>query len=67
MSNVKLEWEMPAMLGEGPLDLAAEVRLLREKGYQGTVSLELFNPELWSQDPREVLKLGIQRMRELFD
>ena len=55
------------MIGEGPLDLAAEVELLRQKGYNGTVSLELFNKHLWSQDPREVLKVGIERMRELFD
>ena len=53
------------MIGEGPLDLRAEIALLREKGYDGTVSLELFNKKLWEQDPLDVLKLGIQRMREL--
>ncbi len=55
------------MLGEGPIDLKAEVSLLREMGYNGTVSLELFNRDLWAQDPREVLKIGIERMRELLD
>ena len=55
------------MLGDGPIDLGAEVRLLREKGYHGTVSLELFNKDLWAKDPREVLKVGIERMRELLD
>jgi len=54
------------MLGEGPIDLVAEAQLLREKGYNGTVSLELFNRELWAQDPREVLQVGIERMRALF-
>jgi 2-keto-myo-inositol isomerase len=53
------------MLGEGQIDLAAEIAVLKEKGYDGTVSLELFNQALWDQDPAEVLKVGIERMREL--
>ncbi len=53
------------MLGEGVIDLAAEVAVLREIGYQGCVSLELFSPALWEQDPSRVLNTGIQRMREL--
>jgi len=53
------------MLGEGQIDLRGEIAVLREKGYEGTVSLELFNRDLWAQDPREVLKVGIERMREL--
>ncbi len=53
------------MPGDGPIDLAAEIALLNEKGYDGTVSLELFNKDLWAKDPAEVLKLGIERMREL--
>ena len=53
------------MLGEGPIDLVGEIAVLRESGYDGTVSLELFNKELWAKDPREVLKVGIERMREL--
>ena len=55
------------MLGEGQIDLAAEIAVLREIGYEGTVSLELFNEDLWAQDPTEVLKVGIERMRELFE
>ncbi len=55
------------MLGEGQIDLAAEIAVLKEKGYAGTVSLELFNQELWQRDPAEVLKIGIERMRELLD
>lgn len=53
------------MLGEGCIDLAAEIAVLKEIGYQGTVSLELFNRELWNRDPLEVLKIGIERMRAL--
>jgi len=55
------------MLGDGPIDLRGEIAVLRQKGYQGTVSLELFNRELWAKDPREVLKVGIERMRELLE
>ncbi|MEQ8791643.1 MAG: sugar phosphate isomerase/epimerase [Pirellulaceae bacterium] len=54
------------MPGDGVMDLRAEVRLLREKGYRGTVSLELFNPGLWDRDPAEVLRVGLERMREYF-
>jgi sugar phosphate isomerase/epimerase len=54
------------MPGDGCIDLRAEVDLFREKGYQGTVSLELFNRDLWSQDPGQVLKVGIERMRTFF-
>jgi sugar phosphate isomerase/epimerase len=55
------------MLGEGPIDLAGEIRILKEIGYEGTVSLELFNPSLWEQDPADVLKVGLERMRELLN
>lgn len=55
------------MIGDGCIDLAAEIAVLKEKGYEGTVSLELFNPELWRQDPQEVLKVGIERMRALLE
>jgi sugar phosphate isomerase/epimerase len=55
------------MPGEGAIDLRAEVDALREKGYDGTVSLELFNAALWQQDPADVLRFGLERMREYFD
>jgi len=53
------------MPGEGPIDLRTEVEVLRELGYDGTISLELFNRKLWKQDPSEVLRVGIERLREL--
>ena len=55
------------MLGEGQIDLAAEIAVLKAKGYQGTVSLELFNKTLWESDPAEVLKVGFERMSELLN
>ena len=53
------------MPGDGPIDLQTEMTVLREKNYPGAISLELFNAQLWSQDPAEVLRLGIERMRQL--
>ncbi|MDX1563956.1 MAG: sugar phosphate isomerase/epimerase [Phycisphaeraceae bacterium] len=55
------------MPGDGQIDLATEIRLLGEIGYSGTVSLELFNAELWARDPKEVLSLGLERMKQFFE
>lgn len=54
------------MPGEGQIDLKAEIAVMREISYHGTVSLELFNAQLWERDPAEVLKIGYERMQELF-
>ena len=54
------------MLGDGAIDLKTEVEILRQKGYRGAVSLELFNKNLWAKDPREVLQVGMERMQQLF-
>lgn len=51
--------------GDGVIDLKSELRLLRDGGYTGAISLELFNAELWAKDPNDVLRRGIERMREL--
>jgi 2-keto-myo-inositol isomerase len=55
------------MIGEGPIDLRREIQILRAIGYEGTISLELFNPTLWEQDPAEVLKRGYERLQALLD
>ncbi|MEM1295356.1 MAG: sugar phosphate isomerase/epimerase, partial [Verrucomicrobiota bacterium] len=55
------------MVGDGQIDLHSEIAILKEKGYAGWVSLELFNAELWAQDPLEVAKLGMERLHELLD
>lgn len=55
------------MPGEGPIDLIAELRVLREIGYQGAISLELFQRQLWEQDPRDVLRTGYERLQHLLD
>ena len=53
------------MPGDGVIDLKSELRLLRDGGYAGAISLELFNARLWAADPRAVLRQGIERMRAL--
>jgi sugar phosphate isomerase/epimerase len=55
------------MPGDGILDLKAEIDLLRRKAYRATVSLELFNRDLWGRDPEQVVALGMERMRELLE
>jgi len=53
------------MPGDGCIDLPSEIALLKEKGYQGTVSLELFNRALWRLPPAEVLRVGYDRVQSL--
>lgn len=53
------------MLGEGVIDLAAEIQVLREIGYEGAISLELFNPDLWARDPAAVCREGYERLQQL--
>ena len=49
--------------GDGILDLKAMIAILKEAGYQGVISLELFNPSYWEEDPREVARIGLEKMK----
>ncbi|MBC8115556.1 MAG: sugar phosphate isomerase/epimerase [Candidatus Saccharimonas sp.] len=49
--------------GEGHLNLKEWCDLLTKVGYHGYLSLELFREDLWARDPREVAKLGLEKMR----
>ena len=51
---------------EGIGDLAAEIAVLKKKGYDKTMSLELFNSDLWTQDPLEVITEGLSCMKALW-
>ena len=55
------------MPGDGHLDLRRMLALLRQVGYGGYLSLELFREDLWSRDPREVARLGLAKMRRLVE
>lgn len=53
--------------GDGHLDLRGMLDQLEKIGYRGCISLELFNEALWSQDPREVAKTGLEKMRQVVE
>jgi 2-keto-myo-inositol isomerase len=53
--------------GEGTIPLRDFVRKVQAIGYQGTYSIELFNPTYWEWKPEEVTTLCYQRMRALFE
>jgi sugar phosphate isomerase/epimerase len=55
------------MVGEGIADLPRVIANLRQIGYRGPISLELFNPDLWAQDPSEVVRRGLERIRSLVE
>jgi 2-keto-myo-inositol isomerase len=49
--------------GDGVAPLADVFRTLRDIGYRGMLSLELFNPEYYKRDAFEVLKEGLAKTR----
>ncbi len=51
--------------GQGHLNLKEWLRLLTETGYDRWLSLELFREDLWSRDPREVARIGLDSMRSV--
>src|SRR5262249_54543172 len=51
--------------GEGDFHLGPIVELLRRVGYDGWVSLELFNPVLWQAKPSQVAELGLGALRRV--
>lgn len=51
------------MPGDGIVDLKLYCDRLREIGYEGFLSLELFREDLWQQDPLEVARIGLEKMR----
>jgi sugar phosphate isomerase/epimerase len=53
--------------GEGDYQLQPILQHLRKIGYEGWVSLELFNPTLWQVRSSQVAELGLQSLRRLLD
>jgi 2-keto-myo-inositol isomerase len=51
--------------GEGDFALGPLVRRLRDAGYDGWVSLELFNPTLWQAPLAQVAELGLESVQRL--
>lgn len=49
--------------GDGDAPLDDIFGMLDANGFQGYLSLELFNPEYWKQDPLEVAKTGLEKTK----
>jgi sugar phosphate isomerase/epimerase len=49
--------------GDGVAPLKDVFRTLRDIGYRGMLSLELFNPEYYKRDAFEVVKTGLEKTR----
>src|SRR5580704_9076508 len=49
--------------GDGVAPLSLALRTLREGGFDGFLSLEVFNRDYWRQDAHLVARTGIQKMR----
>src|SRR6185369_10335329 len=49
--------------GDGTAPVADILRALRKNGGQKVLSLELFNRKLWAEDPLQVAKAGLAKMK----
>jgi sugar phosphate isomerase/epimerase len=49
--------------GDGVAPLKSFLRDLKQIGFRGVLSLELFNREYWKQDPLSVARTGLEKMR----
>ncbi|MBX9681469.1 MAG: sugar phosphate isomerase/epimerase [Gemmataceae bacterium] len=49
--------------GDGVAPLPNLLRELRQTGFRGVLSLELFNRDYWKQDPLAVARTGLDKMR----
>jgi sugar phosphate isomerase/epimerase len=49
--------------GDGSAPLRSMLRTLREIGFRGYLSLELFNPQYWKQDPHLMARTGLEKMK----
>ena len=52
--------------GDGVAPLRSILHDLSTGGFRVTLSLELFNRKLWSQDPLTVAKTGLEKLKALF-
>ncbi len=51
--------------GDGDFQLTPIVDALRSIDYQGCVSVELMNPQIWQIPPRQVAEIGMTALRKL--
>ncbi len=50
--------------GDGVAPLNDIFQMVAANGFAGALSLELFNPEYWKQDPEQVVKTGLAKMKD---
>jgi sugar phosphate isomerase/epimerase len=53
--------------GDGAIRLREMCGVLKEIGYTGYLSLELFNPEYWEMDAAEAARVGAEKSRPFFE
>jgi 4-hydroxyphenylpyruvate dioxygenase len=53
--------------GEGDFRLGPIIARLRQAGYDGWVSLELMNPNLWQAKPAQIAELGLASLQRLLE
>jgi 2-keto-myo-inositol isomerase len=51
--------------GEGATPIVPILERLRARGYDGVASVEIFRPEYWERDPREVARTAFERAGEV--
>jgi sugar phosphate isomerase/epimerase len=49
--------------GDGVAPFKQILRNLRDVGFHGFLSLELFNRDYWAQDPLTVARTGLEKMK----
>ncbi|GLW64033.1 3-dehydroshikimate dehydratase [Actinomadura rubrobrunea] len=54
-----------AMMGDGVIDFAPLTAAVAAAGYDGDIEVEIFNADVWSADPDEVLATMKQRFADL--
>jgi sugar phosphate isomerase/epimerase len=50
--------------GDGVAPLTEILSTMRDVGFDGYLSLELFNESYWKQDPSEVARTGLKKMKD---
>lgn len=51
--------------GDGVCPLPETIAMLIQHGFNGHFSLELFNPEYWQRDPRQVAEEGLRKSKQV--
>lgn len=62
-SRLEVKDEHRVFPGDGVAPLKTILRDLHAVGFRGHLSLELFNRELWKQDPQQVARTGLEKMK----